>query len=547
MRAAEAMPICPSCLTSYPDGSTTCEHDGAVLVPDSALSVDQTLPTGTKVGEYVIETQIGSGTFGDVYRAIQPLIGKQVAVKVLSRKYSADPHVVSRFIAEARAVNQIRNKNIIDIFSFGQLPDGRHYHVMELLDGEPLDTYVARRGGRLALEELLPILRGLARALDAAHAAGIAHRDLKPANVFLARDEDGTPFPKLLDFGIAKLLNEEMPRQHHTATGAAVGTPDYMSPEQCQGPDVDHRTDIYSFGVMTYQLVTGHLPFKGGNVVEVLMKQMTAEPTPPSAVGPHVPAELDAPILAMMAKVPEERPANLTLAVQGLTDAAILAGFDVPSSSFSGDMDPRLVRSGPGVTPPHVTPLEGSPALAATLPSASNEDLRAPPVPDAPKRTGSLWIGIAVMVVAVASVPFVLDRMGQSNTGPADAGAARTAKAPPPKAPPATPVPPARVQVFLPGAPADAVVVGADGEPLGLALGGVSLPQGAAPVQLRLRAAGHEELALTIAPTETTTVVVEMKKLKRPTSARRPPKDKGKGRDDDKPGRDELEVPDFLK
>ena len=536
------MAICPTCLTSYPDGVSVCEHDGDALLPDSALPVDQTLAMGTKVGEYVIEAQIGSGTFGDVYRAIQPLIGKQVAVKVLSRKYSADPHVVSRFIAEARAVNQIRNKNIIDIFSFGQLKDGRHYHVMELLDGEPLDVYVARRGGRLPIEELLPILRGLARALDAAHASGIAHRDLKPANVFLARDEDGTPFPKLLDFGIAKLLNEEMPRQHHTATGAAVGTPDYMSPEQCQGPDVDHRTDIYSFGVMTYQLVTGHLPFTGGNVVEVLMKQMTAEPKPPSSVGPHVPAELDPPILAMLAKAPEGRPANLMLAVQGLTEAARQAGFDVPSSSYSGEQDPRLVRSGPGLSSPAITPADGSPALAATIPSASGDHLRAPTLPGPPRRLGSLWLGVGVMVVAVASVPFLLDAVGKvdGDAVAPDAGLLVQAPPPPPAPPPA---PPPTARAALAGAPAEAVVLDAGGQPLALAQAGVALGRGADPVQLRLRAAGYEELEVTVRPTASATVTVQMKKLRRRPPPPRPPKDK----DDDKPGRDALEVPDFLK
>jgi serine/threonine protein kinase len=541
------MAICPTCLTSYPDGTTTCAHDGAVLLPDSALHVDQTLPTGTKVGEYVIESKIGSGTFGDVYRAIQPLIGKQVAVKVLSRKYSADPHVVSRFIAEARAVNQIRHKNIIDIFSFGQVDDGRHYHVMELLDGEPLDGYVARRGGRLPLEELLPILRGLARALDAAHAAGIAHRDLKPANVFLARDEDGTPFPKLLDFGIAKLLNEEMPRQHHTATGAAVGTPDYMSPEQCQGPDVDHRTDIYSFGVMTYQLVTGHLPHTGGNVVEVLMKQMTVEPKAPSAVGPHVPAELDAPILAMMAKLPEGRPSSLTLAVQALTDAALRAGFDVPSTGYSGEQDPRLVRSGPGHTPPLVTPAEGSLALAATIPSSSGDHLRAPAVPAPARRLGPLWLGVGVMVVAVATVPFLLDAVGQGEAGVSTPDAAVQASLPPPPPPPPAPPPPAppvKVRVALAGAPADAVVLDGAGQPVGLASAGLLLPRGAEAVQVRLRAAGYEDLDLTVRPVESATVAVQMKKLRRRPPTRPTP---GKEKDDDKPGRDELEVPDFLK
>lgn len=534
------MATCPTCLTHYDDDVEVCEKDGSPLLPDAAIGVEPDLKAGTKVGEYVIEAKIGAGTFGAVYRAIQPLIGKQVAVKVLSRKYSADPHVVSRFIAEARAVNQIRHKNIIDIFSFGQLPDGRHYHVMELLDGEPLDEHVKARGGRLPVEELLPVLRGLARALDGAHAAGIAHRDLKPANVFLARDEDGTPFPKLLDFGIAKLLTDEMPRQHHTATGAAVGTPDYMSPEQCQGPDVDHRTDIYALGVMSYQLLTGHLPHRGNNVVEVLMKQMTAEPARPSQVAPEVPESFDGPVLTMMAKVADERPASCALAVQALTDAAIEAGFDVPSASHSGEVDARLVRSGPGAhKTPTVTPAAGSPApsaaMADTIASSSGSDLSSPATPPARSRV-PLLLGMAVMVIAVAAVPFLLD-----------SGAASTTPPPPPSEAMevmevAEPAAPATVQLAVAGAPKGATIIGPGGVQLGVAPGVLELPQSRDPLQLVFRAKGFEDLEREIVPVASGTITVamtpvEMKPKLRP-KRRVKKKKKGKGKDD-------LEIPDW--
>src|SRR5688572_2966873 len=162
-------------------------------------TIDADLTHGQQVGEYVVEGKLGQGAFGTVFKATHPLIGKVVAIKVLARKFSVDPEMVSRFIAEARAVNQIRHRHIIDIFSFGQLDDGRQYYVMEYLDGEPLDAVIAREG-RLSLSAAIPILRGIGRALDAAHAKGIAHRDLKAENVFLGRDPDGAVFPKLLDF-----------------------------------------------------------------------------------------------------------------------------------------------------------------------------------------------------------------------------------------------------------------------------------------------------------------------------------------------------------
>ncbi|MCK6551805.1 serine/threonine protein kinase, partial [Myxococcota bacterium] len=335
------MATCPKCQQSFQDSLTICPHDGELLrVGGVPGTFDPELRRGDTVGEYVIEGKLGSGTFGHVYRGIQPLIAKQVAIKVLSRKYSADPEVVSRFIAEARAVNQIRHKNIIDIFSFGQLPDGRHYHIMELLSGTTLDARL-KSEGRLPLTDSVLILRPLARALDAAHAKGIVHRDLKPANVFLASEDDGTPFPKLLDFGIAKLLTDQLPRSHQTATGAAVGTPDYMSPEQCQGHAVDHRTDVYAFGVMTYQLVTGKLPFAGSNVVEVLMKQINADPVPPSQLVPELPSSIDAPVLRMLAKDKRQRFQDLASAIAAFEAGVAAAVVAVPRSSNTCDGIPR--------------------------------------------------------------------------------------------------------------------------------------------------------------------------------------------------------------
>jgi eukaryotic-like serine/threonine-protein kinase len=160
--------ICPSCLTKYEGDTATCAKDGTALVPETTFAaVDKDLVPGDAVGEYQIERKIGEGGFGAVYRAVHPVIGKQAAVKVLGRQFSANATMVSRFIAEARAVNQIRHRNIVDIFSFGALPDGRQYYIMELLEGTPFDKYLDQQK-RLSLAQAMPILRGIARALDAA-------------------------------------------------------------------------------------------------------------------------------------------------------------------------------------------------------------------------------------------------------------------------------------------------------------------------------------------------------------------------------------------
>ncbi len=318
------MATCPTCQARFGDEHTTCPSDGTTLVPDAIfVAANRDLEPGQLVGEYQVEAKIGEGGFGAVYRAVHPLIGKAAAIKVLHRQYSSNPQMVSRFMTEARAVNQIKNRNIVDIFSFGALDDGRHYYVMELLAGRPLDAYLAERG-RLPPAEALPLLRPIARALDAAHAAGIVHRDLKPENVMLAVDDEGGFLPKLLDFGIAKLTHDPA-ASHKTRTGVPIGTPHYMSPEQCRGKGIDHRTDIYSFGVLTYQMLTGRRPFDGGDMMDILTQHTSADPTPMSLVCPALSPDLDAPVQQMLAKDPADRPASVGEALEALATAAGVA------------------------------------------------------------------------------------------------------------------------------------------------------------------------------------------------------------------------------
>ncbi len=431
---------------------------------------DRDLSAGQRVGEYLITDKLGVGGFGTVFRAEHPLIGKQVAIKVLGRQWSADPEMVKRFIAEARAVNQIRHRNIIDIFGFGQLEDGRHYYVMEYLDGVPLDGYLVERG-RLSLEEAIPILRAVARALDAAHANGIAHRDLKPENVFLVMDETGGPFPKLLDFGIAKLLNQGPAAEHMSLTGAPMGTPHYMSPEQSRGRNVNHRTDIYAFGCMAYQMLTGSFPFDGADYVEILLQQVGRDPIPPSVLVPEL-AIIDDGIAWMLQKDPDARPPTVGAAMRALEQAAADAGLIVPAdASGSGNHPVARPRSGP-LTPPAMAaqsetsptlPMEPTPQMPAQAPPASQterdplraEVLHQRPEPSArpdavrsiSRRRALLFASIAVAVIAGAAV-LVTTRGGDgdvtshppSQASPAPSGSADpvTGRPPPSSASPST-------------------------------------------------------------------------------------------------------------
>jgi serine/threonine protein kinase len=332
--------------------------------PNAPISVAKEilLQAGYRVGEYEIEAKIGEGGFGSVFRAVHPLIGKVVAIKVLHRRYSAQPEMVRRFVAEARAVNQIRHRNIIDIFAFGQLEDGRHYYVMEYLEGVTLEQHITQ-SGPMSLGESILILRRLARALDAAHAKGIAHRDLKPDNVFMAIDEDGGCQPKLLDFGIAKLLSEEAPQKFKTRTGAPIGTPQYMSPEQCRGRNVDHRTDIYGFGIIAYRMLTGVLPFDGEDYMEILLAHLQQEPRPPSSIVSSLSPGVDEAIGWMLHKDPAARPPNLSAAVHSLEAAALAAGIALPRA-------PSLARPVVGSSP---IPVQGTPPVITE--NLSDEDV----------------------------------------------------------------------------------------------------------------------------------------------------------------------------
>jgi serine/threonine-protein kinase len=513
------MATCPTCRTRYPDDATTCAADGATLLPDDMVKDDPDLQAGQVVGEYRVEAKIGEGGFGAVYRAVHPLIGKAAAVKVLNKQYSSNPQMVSRFVAEARAVNQIKNRNIIDIFSFGALPDGRQYYVMELLDGKTLDAYLKGKG-RLSPEEAIPLLRGIARALDAAHAAGIAHRDLKPENVFLVFDDDGAVFPKLLDFGIAKLLGDSI-TGHKTRTGTPMGTPHYMSPEQCRGRNVDARTDVYSFGVMLFEMLTGKVPFDGEDVMEILVKHTSAEAPRPSAVCADLPAALDAPVLAFLEKDPAARPPSVTAGLDALAEAAAGAGLDVKVSSRKPGDAPAggsVVRVG------QATPSEiGAMASARTmLPSEGSKTVLSA---GGPSMRLPMVLGTAAAVLAVVAVAIVALRPKQVPAAPVPVASATVdaqqpaakvpdpvptvAPAPPPSA--TAPVAPAEVEITVDATPT-VVMVYRDGVQIGSSDKPLRIPRAEGKVKLTFQAKGYAPQDLEVPASANAVVAVTLKK-----------------------------------
>ncbi|HEX7508079.1 MAG TPA: serine/threonine-protein kinase [Polyangia bacterium] len=279
-------------------------HDPGLM--DTAAPVSAGPHPGTRVGEYDIERELGRGGMGAVFAAHHPVIGKRVAIKVLDAYFSRDMALVRRFLDEARAVNKIGHPNIIDVFSFGQLPDGRQYFVMEYLEGETMADWLLR--GRPDPQEARRLLLQVCEALEAAHREGIIHRDLKPENLWIARPKHGEPFMKVLDFGIAKLVAEQ-DTVNVTKTGTIMGTPQFMSPEQCTGRGVDHRTDIYALGVIIFRIYCGRLPFEGESVAELMTAQLTQPPPKPSEFAQLSPP-LENLILSCLDKNPANRPVS---------------------------------------------------------------------------------------------------------------------------------------------------------------------------------------------------------------------------------------------
>jgi serine/threonine-protein kinase len=275
------------------------------LAASAGIAIDRTL-AGTMIGEYHVVSRIGEGGMGTVYGAIHPLIGKRVAIKVMRADVGSSTDGVERFLREARAVARIGHPNIVDIFAFGSLPDGRNYYVMEWLVGS---TLFERSRTPMTLGEVVFVIDQIARGLEAAHAAAVVHRDLKPENVFLV-DVPGEPVRvKLLDFGIAKLIDDI----DHTTTGLVLGTPLYVSPEQARGLRIDARTDIYSLGVMMFELMAGTLPFISASAYDLLTLHVAAVPPAASDFHPGLPAPIVALLDAMLAKDPSARPSLATL------------------------------------------------------------------------------------------------------------------------------------------------------------------------------------------------------------------------------------------
>lgn len=270
---------------------------------------------GLNLGGFVVKKLLAAGGMGLVYEALHEQIGRRAAVKVLKPEVAADQEWTRRFLTEAQALASLKNKNLIEVLNFGKTPDGREFLMMEFLEGEALDHYIQRMGA-LAPAVALGIAEQILNALSEAHKKGVVHRDLKPSNVFLLREHSGELLVKVIDFGLArqepvKLVDAALPLPK-APDGASLlaGTPEYIAPEQAQGLKVDHAADLYSLGIMLYEMLTGSLPFEAESVTALLQKHLSERPPRLSTQVNNLPEGIEELVEHLLEKEPSKRPGS---------------------------------------------------------------------------------------------------------------------------------------------------------------------------------------------------------------------------------------------
>lgn len=298
-----------ACSEEFPGGIGVCPHDGNMLVP---LPSDPWV--GRKLNNYQIREIIGTGGMGVVYLAYHELMDKQVAIKMLRAALVTDSMSVKRFTREAQAASKLNHPHIITMYDHGFTNTGQPFMVMDYLRGHAL-SQIIKENGNVGVDRAIGILVQACEALDHAHKNGVIHRDLKPANIMLITAEDQADFVKVVDFGVAKVMQAGVSQEAQSLTqaGEVCGSPVYMSPEQCLGKELDMRSDIYSMGVLIYETLTGKLPFLGKNMVETMQMHVQETPKRFSEVRPDlfIPERVEAVVLKALSKELDARPQTM--------------------------------------------------------------------------------------------------------------------------------------------------------------------------------------------------------------------------------------------
>ena len=365
------------------------------------------IPPGSRLGRYQIVEQIGRGGMATVFRAYDPELDRPVAVKVMPSFQAEDPTFVERFRQEAQSIARLNHPNIIQVYDFGE-DKGFTFIVMEYVTGGTLSRHVTEA---LPLEDVLEWVSPVAQALDYAHSQSIIHRDIKPANVLV----EASGKPKLSDFGLARLLQGSAGL---TRKDAVLGTPAYMAPEQALGRPADQKSDLYSFGVIVYEMLVGQVPFRGGTATETLMAHIHQPVPPPTATDPHFDARLEAVLIRALSKDPVDRYETADELIQALSSASVgrVSGADLGAETTAVEQ-------------------------VITVPAGEKTTQRGPRVGMA-----ALLMALVVTVLGAAGVAvFVLIDFGErSKSGtdvtpiPAGASSAEKPATPVPRAPPET-------------------------------------------------------------------------------------------------------------
>jgi serine/threonine protein kinase len=329
------MKKCPRCGKEYENANTLCPADGTVLEKATDPLVGQTLTE-----KYRIEELINEGGMGAVYRATHILMDKTVAIKVLHPALAADDKIVARFSREARAASRISHPHALNVTDFGEAESGVVFLVMEYLKGQTLKE-VIHNESPMPLPRVVEIIRQICGALEAAHAEGVVHRDLKSDNIMLI-DIGGGDWAKVLDFGIAKITEKVGQDPALTAPNLIIGTPQYMSPEQCsQAAEIDSRSDIYSLGVILYEMLVGHVPFTGESPTAIMMKHLQEPPPSVLEERKDLPAAVGRVVTRAMAKRPEDR----FQTVSDLSEELASAAEEDPAASSASSVAASTERA----------------------------------------------------------------------------------------------------------------------------------------------------------------------------------------------------------